>query len=272
MITLHEVELPLFTSGEPVSILHLSDLHITPTQKRKLDDLHELSTIEVDFTIITGDFLAHHASVPVVLKALAGLLTRPGAFVFGSNDYYGPKLKNPLAYLAPDNGVRKFGEELPWKDLRDGLTERGWLNLNRSKEIITLKSHIIEFRGTDDAHLNRDDYSLVAGTKDPKVELAIGVTHAPYKRILDAMASDGVEFIFAGHTHGGQVRLPLPSFLGGSRALTTNCDLPHWRARGLSVEDNKPWLHVSAGVGTNPYTPFRVATRPEATIIKLTSN
>jgi len=270
MITLHEVELPLFTSGEPLSILHLSDLHITPNQKRKLDDLRELSTFEVDFTVITGDFLAHRESVPVVLEALAGLLTRPGAFVFGSNDYYGPKLKNPLAYLLRDSGVRKLGEELPWQRLRDGLTERGWLDLNQSKQIVNLKNHVIEFRGTDDAHLNRDDYSLVAGRRDTRVELSIGVTHAPYKRVLDAMANDGVDLIFAGHTHGGQVRLPLPTFFGGSRALTTNCDLPHWRARGLSVEDNKTWLHVSAGIGTNPYTPFRVGTRPEASVITLT--
>ncbi|NBR94028.1 MAG: metallophosphoesterase [Actinobacteria bacterium] len=271
MITLHEVELPLLASGEPLSILHLSDLHITPNQKRKLDDLRELSLFEVDFTVITGDFLAHHNSVPVVLDALSGLLSRPGAFVFGSNDYYGPKLKNPLSYLMRDHGVRKLGEELPWQRLCDGLSERGWLDLNQSKRIINLKNHIIEFRGTDDAHLNRDNYSLVAGGKDARAELSIGVTHAPYKRILDAMAKDGVDLIFAGHTHGGQVRLPLPSFLGGSRALTTNCDLPHWRARGLSIEDGKPWLHVSAGIGTNPFTPFRVGTRPEASVVTLTT-
>ena len=65
------------------------------------------------------------------------------------------------------------------------------------------------------------------------------------------------------------VCLPLPSWLGGSRALTTNCDLPHWRSRGLSVEDGKPWLHVSAGIGTSPYAPFRVGTKPEASLINV---
>ena len=119
MITLHEVELPLLASGEPISILHLSDLHVTPKQKGKLDDLRELATYEVDFTIVTGDFLAHRDAVPHVLDALDGLLTRPGAFVFGSNDYYAPKLKNPLSYVFPDKGVRKLGDELPWHELRD---------------------------------------------------------------------------------------------------------------------------------------------------------
>lgn len=269
MITLHEVELPLLASGEPISILHLSDLHIAPWQKRKLDDLRELATYEVDFTIVTGDFLAHRDAVPHVLDALDGLLARPGAFVFGSNDYYAPKLKNPLSYLFPDKGVRKLGDELPWHELRDGLTSRGWIDLNQSKVLITLKGHSVELRGTDDAHLNRDDYSLVASAKDARAELSIGVTHAPYMRVLDAMAADGVDLIFAGHTHGGQVRLPLPSLIGGSRALTTNCDLPTWRSRGLSVEDGKPWLHVSAGIGTSPYAPFRVGTMPEASLVNV---
>ena len=272
MITLHEVELPLLSSGEPITILHLSDLHITPSQQSKIDDLRELATYDVDFTIVTGDFLAHHDSVPLVFGALAGLLTRPGAFVFGSNDYYAPKIKNPLSYLFPDKGVRKLGNELPWRELRDGLLSRGWLDLNQNKTMVNIQGHHIELRGTDDAHLNRDDYSLVSGPKNSHAELSIGVTHAPYARILDAMAADSIDLIFAGHTHGGQVRLPLPTFMGGSRALTTNCDLPTWRSRGLSIEDGKPLLHVSAGIGTSPFAPFRVGTRPEATLIHLVLN
>jgi predicted MPP superfamily phosphohydrolase len=272
MITLHEVELPLLASGEPISILHLSDLHLTPKQKGKLDDLRELATYEADFTIITGDFLAHRDSVPLVIDVLKELLARPGAFVFGSNDYFAPKPKNPLSYLFPDKGIRKLGDELPWRNLCEELTKRGWIDLNQSKTLITLNNHSVEFRGTDDAHLNRDQYSLVSGAKNPRAEISIGVTHAPYLRIIDAMAEDKVDLIFAGHTHGGQVRLPLPSALGGSRALTTNCDLPTWRSRGLTVEDGKPWLHVSGGIGTNPFAPFRIGTRPEASLIKITSD
>jgi len=135
---------------------------------------------------------------------------------------------------------------------------------------VDIKGHAIELRGTDDAHLNRDDYSLVAGAKDARAEISRGVTHAPYMCVLDAMAADGVDLIFVGHTHGGQVRLPLPSSMGGSRALTTNCDLPTWRSRGLTVEDGKPWLYVSAGIGTSPYAPFRVGTRAEASLVSIT--
>jgi predicted MPP superfamily phosphohydrolase len=82
------------------------------------------------------------------------------------------------------------------------------------------------------------------------------------------MGQDGINLIFAGHTHGGQVRLP---WFGGSRSLTTNCDLPNWRSRGLTKEGEQPWLNVSAGMGHNPFTPFRLLCPPEASIIKVCS-
>jgi predicted MPP superfamily phosphohydrolase len=177
-------------------------------------------------------------------------------------------LKNPLKYLLPDNGNRKHGPELPWGELDKGLAKRGWRNLNRSRITLKINDTIIEARGTDDAHLNRDDYSLVAGAPGKDSDLAIGVTHAPYLRVLNEMAADQLAVIFAGHTHGGQVRLPLP---GGSRALTTNCDLPTWRARGLTRLPNEPWLHVSAGMGTSPFARIRVASPPEVSLVTLTS-
>jgi predicted MPP superfamily phosphohydrolase len=78
------------------------------------------------------------------------------------------------------------------------------------------------------------------------------------------MASDGFALLLAGHTHGGQVRVP---FYG---ALTTNCDLPHSMARGLHRWPNSDaWLHVSAGLGTHPTAPVRFACRPEATVLTL---
>ena len=64
---------------------------------------------------------------------------------------------------------------------------------------------------------------------------------------------------------------------GRTGALTTNCDLEPARARGLHRHpaDSAPgdagsaWLHVSAGLGTNPYVRIRVACRPEATLMTL---
>jgi predicted MPP superfamily phosphohydrolase len=263
-----QAQIPILPEGhEPIRILHFSDLHLTPSCVREIDDIKSFIDLEPDLVISTGDFLASVDAVPVVLVALDQLLDIPGLYVFGSNDYFAPRLKNPLLYLTPDNGKRIQGDPLPWYQLDHGLSSRGWKNINSSRVTLEIHGTTIEARGTDDAHLNRDDYSTVAGTPEAGVDVAIGVTHAPYKRVLDAMAADGLAAIFAGHTHGGQVRLP---WIGGSRALTTNCDLPTWRARGLTRFGKEPWLHVSAGMGTSPYSRIRVASPPEVSVITLT--
>ena len=272
VIKLRQVELPILATlnkGKSLRILHLSDLHLTPKQKNKISDLKELSSLDPDLTIVTGDFLAHQNSVPAVIDALGGLLQKPGFFVFGSNDYYAPTIKNPISYLFSDSSGSRLGAKLPWLKLQSELVKAGWLNLNQRKLTTSINGITIEARGTDDAHLKRDDYEAVSGKRNPDAQLSIGVTHAPYARLLKAMHEDKLDLIIAGHTHGGQVRLPLPNFLGGSRALTTNCDLPTWRARGLSKVGDQPWLHVSAGIGTSPFAPFRLASPPEATLLTL---
>jgi predicted MPP superfamily phosphohydrolase len=264
---LREAQIPILPKGHaPIRILHFSDLHLTPARKTEIADIKSFSSLKPDLVISTGDFLAHMDAVPVTLDALEPLLDTPGLFVFGSNDYYAPKPKNPLKYLLPDHGERIHGEDLPWPELDLALQSRGWKNLNHHRTTITINGTAIEARGTDDAHLEFDDYSLVAGPPGD-CDIAIGVTHAPYLRILKGMSDDGLDAIFAGHTHGGQVRLP---WFGGSRALTTNCDLPHWRARGLTQFGHEPYLHVSAGMGTSPFARIRVASPPEVSLVNLT--
>ena len=264
---LREVTVPVLPAGHrSIRVLHFSDLHLTPKRKTEIADVKSFADLKPDLVISTGEFLAHKDAVPVVLDALHPLFDVPGLFVFGSNDYYGPKPKNPFSYLFKDNGKRKLGPDLDWEGLQKSLTGIGWLDLNHSREVIKINDTTIEARGTDDAHLNFDNYSEVAGLPDKKADLAIGVTHAPYLRILDAMSKDNLDLIFAGHTHGGQVRLP---WVGESKALTTNCDLPTWRARGLTREPNEPWLHVSAGMGTSPFARIRVASPPEVSLLVL---
>ena len=266
---LREATLPILPVGHrEIRVLHFSDLHLTPTRLREISDIKSFPLLKPDLVISTGDFLAHNRAVPIVLDTLNELLSIPGVFVFGSNDYYAPRLKNPLSYLRKDHGKRVTGKTLPVEELRSGLTNHGWKDLNHHRSILKIKDTVIEFRGTDDAHLNRDNYSLVSGTAGD-CDLAIGVIHAPYLRILEAMSRDQLDIIFAGHTHGGQVRLP---WIGGSKALTTNCDLPNWRARGVTQLDGEPWLNVSAGMGTSPFARIRVASPPEVSLITLESS
>lgn len=264
---LREVSVPILPPGaSDIRILHFSDLHLTPRRKKEIADIKSWAALKPDLVISTGDFLAHPEAPVTALNALNELLDLPGAYVFGSNDYYAPKFKNPFSYLKKDDGTRKLGHKLNTDEFDAELKVRGWINLNNRRDSINIKGVSIDLRGTDDAHLELDDYSKAAGKKTG--DISIGVTHAPYLRVLDAMSQDGLDLIFAGHTHGGQVRMP---WFGGSRSLTTNCDLPNWRSRGLTKEDGKPWLNVSAGMGYSPFAPIRVFCPSEVSLVTLTT-
>jgi predicted MPP superfamily phosphohydrolase len=261
--------LPILPKGSrDIRVLHFSDLHLTPNKKREIADIKSFAQLKPDLVISTGDFLAHKDSVKTVIAALDELLDLPGLFVFGSNDYYAPQFKNPLSYLRKDNGERKLGSKLPWQSLQKQLVKRGWHDLNHNKVKLKVNGVVIEARGTDDAHLELDDYRKVEGRVSKAADLAIGVTHAPYERVLAAMAQDRLDLIFAGHTHGGQIRLP---WFGGSKSLTTNCDLENWRSRGVTKVNDEPWLNVSAGMGMSPFAPIRFACPPEVSLITLTA-
>ena len=120
-------------------------------------------------------------------------------------------------------------------------------------------SAAVVLTGTDDAHLRRDRYGLVAG---PVSGFGLGITHTPQRALLRAFERDGHGLVLAGHTHGGQLRVP------GLGPLVTNCDLQRSRARGLTRGEGG-WLHVSAGLGSSPYLPVRFCCRPEATLLEL---
>jgi predicted MPP superfamily phosphohydrolase len=262
---LRRVDVPCLPSGaSPLRVLHLSDVHMTPGQRRKRDWIRALDDLDPHLVVHTGDNLAHAAAVPAVLDAYAGLLRRPGVFVLGSNDYYGPKPKNPANYLKKDSGKRVIGVPLPWRDLRDGFIRAGWLDLTNRRDSLTVDGLSIAFTGVDDPHLHRDRYLPATA---PAADLTIGVTHSPEPRVLDPMAADGYGLLLAGHTHGGQLCVP------GYGALVTNCQLPTSMAKGLHRwprdGGDGSWLHVSAGVGTSPYAPVRFACPPEATMLTL---
>lgn len=274
--TLRTYDVRVLPAGmRPLRVLHLSDIHMTPGQTRKQEWLRSLAALRPDLVVDTGDNLAHRDAVPVVLDSLGPLLEVPGVFVHGSNDYFEPGLRNPVGYLLPDKGKRHTDvPQLPWRELTAGLTGAGWLDLTNRRAQLPVGETTLALAGVDDPHLAYDDLGAVAGPADADADLRLALAHAPYLRVLDQFAADGYDAILAGHTHGGQVRLPLP---GGSRALATNCDLEPERARGLHRHpaDSRPgdpgssWLHVSAGIGTSPYTRIRVACRPEAVLLTL---
>jgi predicted MPP superfamily phosphohydrolase len=275
---LRRVSVPVLPPGVPeLRVLHLSDVHMVCGQRAKRRWLHSLAGLRPDLVINTGDNLSDPEAVPEVLDALGPLLEFPGAYVFGSNDYYAPVFRNPARYLVERatgrhglNGNQPASQvpRNPWWELRDAFDSAGWADLSNARGRVKAAGAEIALTGLDDPHIRRDRYAEVAGGPERDADLALAVVHAPYLRVLDAFAADGYPLILAGHTHGGQLCVP---FYG---ALVTNCDIDPGRVKGLSshtAEGHTSHLHVSAGCGTNRYTPVRFACPPEATLLTLTA-
>jgi predicted MPP superfamily phosphohydrolase len=260
---LRELTMPVLTPGSsPLRVLHISDIHMRPNQRRKQAWLRELANWEPDLVVNTGDNLAHPKAVPAIVQTLGELLSLPGVFVFGSNDYFGPRVKNPLNYVTNPTH-RVHGKPLPWQDLRAAFTERGWLDLTHNRREFEVGGSLIAAAGVDDPHIGRDRYDTIAGPANPAANLRLGLTHSPEPRVLDRFAADGYQLVMAGHTHGGQLCLP---FYG---PVVTNCGLDRSRVKGASRWGAGMRLHVSAGIGTSPFAPLRFCCRPEATLLTL---
>ncbi|GAA2377478.1 metallophosphoesterase [Nonomuraea africana] len=262
---LRRFDVPVLERGQrPVRILHLSDLHLTPGRRMLINWVRSLGSLEPDLVVNTGDSIAHVDAVPALMHALEPLLSRPGLFVYGSNDLYAPKPKNPVRYLwrTSKGERRQHVPSLPWRELGEGMAAEGWLDMNNTTARIKVGDLDIAVAGIHDSHIDRDRYDLVAGPAPRDADLRLGVMHSPEPRNMSLFAADGYQLLLAGHTHGGQLCIP---FYG---ALVTNCGIDRARVKGLHRHESA-WLHVSAGLGTSPYAPARFACFPEASLLTL---
>lgn len=291
---LRRIDVPVLAAGEePLTVLHLADLHLTDRTEARVAWVRRLAALQPDVVVNTGDNLSLASGLEPLRRALGPLTELPGAFVMGDHDYRTTVFRLPTRYLRRDprrasSRVRDEDiEALPWEEIRDLQASGGWADLTNRRGSITVRGRRIDLVGVDDPHANRDILPVPEAADDttagsavslPAIRdrdgraLRLGLTHAPYRRVLEAMSADDVDLVLAGHTHGGQLCLP------GVGALVTNCDLDPGRASGLSQWPGRlgdpraadhMYLHVSAGLGTSPFTPVRLACRPEATLLRL---
>ncbi|MGA7149421.1 MAG: metallophosphoesterase [Microbacterium sp.] len=273
LFTVRRHEVAVLPAGAPrVRVLHLSDAHMAPWQRRKQEWIAALAELQPDLVVNTGDNMGHREGLVGLRAAFDPLAGVPGVFVHGSNDHVAPSPRNPLKYFTGPSKGAKVAEPLDTDALDGYLTEElGWLDLNNAAGSLELAGLRIDAFGVSDAHRSWDRLedlpgALAALGDGADAALRIGVTHAPYRRVLDRFTDLGADAIFGGHTHGGQVRVP------GLGALVANCDLPLRQARGLSDwrHDRRTVpLNVSAGLGHSIYAPVRFACRPEASLITL---
>lgn len=273
LFTIRRHTLPVLpVNAAPLRVLQLSDLHLAPWQHRKIDWVRRLVELRPDLVVLTGDLMGHRFARGPLLHALrpfadAGI---PTVFVHGSNDYYSPIAKNPFIYLGAPSKVGKRVPDLDNAALTRELEDLGFVNLNNRAARLSLRGTEIDMLGLNDPHIKYDDVASldasIQGLSEPSARTRIGVVHAPYQHALGQLLDRNSDLILAGHTHGGQVRVPAVG------ALTSNCDLPVGQARGLSVwydAEHATFLNVSAGLGASIYAPIRFACRPEASLLTL---
>ncbi|MDQ1130888.1 putative MPP superfamily phosphohydrolase [Microbacterium sp. SORGH_AS 888] len=199
----------------------------------------------------------------------------PGVFVHGSNDVWGPSPRNPFRYFLGPSTAKPAQVRLDTDALDRFFTDDlGWSDLDNRTSRWDVEGLRIDAFGVSDAHRHWDDLDAVSElraaqltSEKGRADLSLGVSHAPYRRVLDRFTDLGADVLLAGHTHGGQVRVPF-----SAKALVANCDIPLDQARGLSGWTHggrRVPLNVSAGIGHSIYAPVRFGCRPEASLLTL---
>lgn len=242
---------------QTLTMLHLSDLHFVGDDPKKTRFLASLPPADV--TVVTGDFLAEPEAIESVVAAVRPTRGRLASwYVLGSNDYFQPR---PLNYLAYFRRHRRRRRALRGRsaDLIAQLDADGWQNLTNVRYQTSLDTLPIELLGLDDAHIKWQD--LRVAPREAPERFGVAVMHSPDS--APETAALGYALIVAGHTHGGQVRLPLVG------ALVTNSSMPRRLVSGL-IRMGDAVLHTSPGLGTSKFAPFRFCCRPEATLLELT--
>ncbi|MGW9631953.1 metallophosphoesterase [Agromyces sp. NPDC055520] len=290
--TLRRVDVPVLPPGaEPIRVLHLSDLHMAPWQRDKQEWVRSLADLRPDLIVDTGDNLGHERGIEGIRHAFEPFRGVPGVFVNGSNDYFGPVLKNPFGYFTGPSRLGRRAASLDIGELHAFFDSLGWHDLDNTATALDLRGTHFEFFGVDDPHKGYDRLDLITaaidelrandplgdetwpdalrraqGPVEVRPTVTVGVAHAPYQRVLNSFVNHGAQLMLAGHTHGGQVCVP------GYGALVTNCDIPRDQVKGLSIWRHglrSAFLNVSAGLGTSIYAPVRFACPPEATLLTL---
>lgn len=258
---LRKLERPLTVGGLPPAlegrtILHLSDVHAGQpglnlwTFERAVRWAEERRP---DLVVLTGDILGGRAGWGRCLPLLARLKAPLGVYAVPGNHEYGIS-KNPLAH-AP--------EPIPWESAGVMLLRDSCVTLH-----VAPTAGATEARGPEHARpctltICGADY-LSAGRPlldmpPTDADLSLLLIHRP-PTADDPLASI-FQLAFAGHTHGGQIRVPTPWGLRSPH----NEGFPR-------LEGVHRWglgrLVISAGIGTT-FLPFRLLTRPQAVLFRL---
>lgn len=244
-VTHVRVESPKLRGAQrPVRVVHISDLHCDPEPRleERLPDL--IAAERPDLIVFTGDSLNSPEGLPVLRKLL-------------------PR----LAAVAPTYAVRGNWDTAFWR--RQELFEgTGVVELKKEAARVDVAGTSVWVAGAAFASLDEPPEGEAGGIRNalrdvPPEAFTLFLYHTP-DLILEAAGTGRVDLYCAGHTHGGQVALPLYG------ALVTLSKFGKKYESGLHREGGT-WLYVTRGVGMEggPAPRVRFFARPEVSVIEL---
>ncbi len=250
-------------------LLHISDLHLRGEKKKIERHIKKLSLLSFDLLFITGDVIDSNKGIRPLCRYLKMLKPRYGAwFVLGNHDEFSLDLRHLFAFHRFKGRVKNNNLDLLFKSLKNINIK---VLLNQSEEIKINNSSIritgikIPF-GIDRTRPNTPFYKEklkeieMLFSKQNESQFSIVLTHLP--DMVDIIKNIKADLYLAGHTHGGQIRLPImgPIFAFSKLQKKYNKGL-------FKLKDG--YLNVSAGMGQSRETPVRFMCPPEATLITL---
>lgn len=286
-------------SDKPIlTFLHLSDFHLRKNSKGKklFKFVRNLSKLNVDFILITGDLTENDKNIEYLINMLSPLKAKYGKYaVFGVHDHYNKALVEFIRNMFKKKKIYKRENDVTYMAKR--LKDIGIEVLRNESRRINIGSYDIgdiEIIGLDDPIINKIDivkafshidhidslkllkksdyknaYKSIFKLKEEKIhkinnrgKLRIILMHTPDTNSIINLARKEVDIIFGGHTHGGQVRLPLVG------AVVSGCKIKTKFASGLFYFRNFV-LYVTRGLGEGRYSQFRFYCQPEASLVKI---
>lgn len=230
-------------------IVQISDLHNTEFGDGNEKLINMIEKAQPDIIVITGDMMDSRRSNATKAREFAEAA-----------------MEIAPVYYVPGNHEARTKK---YKPLKKSLVGLGVTLLEDSKVTISAGSDSITLMGVLDPGFRKDNMttdsasaigSAIMGMQEDSDGFTVLLSHRP--ELFDVYASAGVDLVFTGHAHGGQIRLP---FVGG--LLAPNQGLfPKYDA-GLFVAGDTRMI-VSRGLG-NSLFPLRVNNRPEIVVVQL---